>query len=122
MATVTITTPPSAQARPPRLLPAGLLFAGSLVPALFAVLPLTLKSSWYLQADENAPYLDTATVLWMLGMFAIGLAPFLAAAVALTSVLLTGASLARALQIAAGIAIAFGCLAFMAGMASSGGF
>jgi hypothetical protein len=91
------------------------------VPALIAVLPLTLKSSWYLQADENASYLDTPTVLWMLAMFVIGIAPFLVAAASLVSARLAGAPMAQALRVAAAMTFAVGCIAFLAGMISRGG-
>lgn len=87
------------------------LFVGALVPALVAVLPLTMGAAWYLSADENEPYLSKWRVIEMLAAFAIAVAPFLAAVVALVSVRVVGCSWARACRVAAGWTFGLGCLA-----------
>ena len=92
-----------------------------MVPGLLAVLPLTLGPAWYLSADENEPYLDGATVFWMLVVFTIALLPFLGAVVAVVSVRRAGGDWARACCIAAAWAFGFGCLAFVTAMVYGGG-
>lgn len=93
-----------------------LLLGGSLMPAALALLPLTMGPAWYLSADENEPYLTGARVVWMLTAFAIGLAPFLGAIVALLSVRCAGHGWAQACRIAATWALGLGCLAFTTAM------
>ena len=99
-----------------------LLLGVSLIPALLAVLPLTLGPAWYLSADENEAHLTGARVVWMLAIFSISLVPFVGAVVALLSVRFAGHDWAQACRVAAAWALGLGCLAFATGMVSGGGF
>ncbi len=99
-----------------------LLLVGSLVPGAVALLPLTMGPAWYLFADENQSYLTGARVIWMLTVFAIALAPFLGAVVALLSVRFVGRDWGLACRMASAWAFGLGCLAFLTAMAYGGGF
>ena len=99
-----------------------LLLVGSLVPGAVALLPLTMGPAWYLSADENQSYLTGARVIWMLTVFAIALAPFLGAVVALLSVRFVGRDWGLACRMASAWAFGLGCLAFLTAMAYGGGF
>lgn len=112
----------SAGGRPESTWRALLVLLGALIPALIAVLPLTLGPAWYLSADENEPFLTGGRVVWMLVAFTIAISPFLATAVSLFSARAAGQDWARACRIAAWWAFGFGCFAFVTGMAYSGGF
>ena len=68
---------PTKPSRLPSSWLAGLIFLGSLVPGLVALLPLTLGAGWYLSEPSNAPFLTVATVWWTLAEFSIAIAPFL---------------------------------------------
>jgi hypothetical protein len=63
-----------------------------------ALLPLTLGASWYLAADENR-FLTLGRVWSELVLFAVAVAPFLAAAVAFVSVLGVGGGWVRACRV-----------------------
>lgn len=115
----------SESARAPSAIPVWrsvLLFVLSLLPAGVAVLPLTMGAAWYLSAEENAPFLDEWRVLEMLTAFVVGIAPFLAAAVALVSVRAAGRGWATALKVAECWAFGLGGFAFVAAMLFGGGF
>lgn len=99
-----------------------LLLGASLIPAVIAVLPLTLGPAWYLSADENEPYLTSARVLWMLAAFTVALVPFAGAVVALLSVRFAGYNWAQACRVAAAWAFGLGCLAFVTAMVYGAGF
>ena len=85
-----------------------LLLVGSLVPGAVALLPLTMGPAWYLSADENQSYLTGARVIWMLTVFAIALAPFLGAVVALLSVRFVGRDWGLACRMASAWAFGLG--------------
>ena len=111
-----------ASGRPESSWRALLALLAALIPAFIAVLPLTLGPAWYLSADENEPFLTPGTGVWMLLVFTIAIAPFLAGAVSLFSARAAGQGWANACRIAAWWAFGFGCVAFVTGMAYSGGF
>lgn len=100
----------------------GLVFLGSLLPGLVALLPLTLGAGWYLAEDSNAPFLTEVTVWLTLAEFSIAIAPFLAAAVSLVSVGLVRRDLSLTLLVSAGWAGGLGLVAFVAAALSGGGF
>ena len=97
------------------------MLVGSTVPALVAVLPLTMGPAWYLSADENQPYLTAGTATWMLTVSAIALAPFIAVAVSLLSIRAVGQGWAKACRVAAAWAFGFGFLASVTAMFYGGG-
>lgn len=98
------------------------LLALSLLPALLAVLPLTMGPAWYLSADENEPYLSPGRVIWMLALVVIAAVPFVATAVALLSVKAVGETWVQACRVASRWALGLGLVAVLAAMASGGGF
>jgi hypothetical protein len=112
----------NADARPTKGWPSVLLLVGSLVPGAVALLPLAMGPAWYLSADENQPYLTGARVNWMLTVFAIALAPFLGAVVALLSVRFVGHGWGLACRTASAWAFGLGCLAVVTAMVYGGGF
>lgn len=101
---------------------AGLVFLGSLVPGLVALLPLTFGSSWYLADPGNAGFLSPGRVWFMLVLFSIAIAPFLAAAVSLVSVGLVRRDLSLSFRVSAAWAGGLGLIAVVAAARSSGGF
>ena len=98
------------------------LFVGSLVPGLVALLPLAMGASWYLADDGNARFLTPARVWYELVMFSVAVAPFLAAVVAFVSVLVVRRDWTKAFLVAGAWAGALGFVAFIAAAASAGGF
>ncbi|QWF21206.1 hypothetical protein KM427_20005 [Nocardioides sp. LMS-CY] len=99
-----------------------LLGAVSLGPALIAFLPLTMRSVWYLSAEQNQPFLSEGRVLWFLVSFTIAFAPFFGAIVALLSVRAAGRGWRGATQIAAWWACGLGLVALAAAGLGGGGF
>ena len=109
------------ESKPERTWLPPLLFLGALLPALVAVLPLTMGPVWYLTADENEPHLATATVLWMLVTFTVGVAPFVAGLVALLAGRASGATWSASCRLAAWWTLGLGCESFMwVGLYSAG--
>jgi hypothetical protein len=111
----------SPEQQPTRVWPAALLLMGSLVPALLAVLPLTMGPAWYLSAEENELYLTGGRVVWLLTVFAIALTPFSGVIVSLLSVRAVGRDWAQGCRIAAAWGFGLGCLAFGTAMVYAGG-
>ena len=105
-----------------RVWPAALLLLGCMTPAVLAALPLTMGPAWNLSAEENEPYLTGGRVVWLLSAFAIALAPFLGAVVALVSVRAVGRPWAQACRVAAAWGFGLGCLAFGTATVYGGGF
>lgn len=101
---------------------AGAIAAGASVPALLAVLPLTLGSIWYVAADENREFLTTGRAVWGLVLFSTGLLPFIAFAVALVTARVSGSSWAAALNLAAVWLGGLGLVACGAAVLGAGGF
>ena len=110
------------QSQAPRLWVSGLVFLVSLVLSLVAVFPLTLGAGGYLAADENAAFLTAGRVRFMLVLFAVALAPFLAAVVAFVSVLIVRRDVSMALLTASGWVAGLGVVAFLAAAVKSSGF
>jgi len=113
---------PTKPSRLPSSWLAGLVFLGSLVPGLLALLPLTLGAGWYLSEPSNAPFLTVATVWWTLAEFSIAIAPFLAATVSLVSVGFVRRDLSLSLLVSAAWAGGLGLVALFAAALSGGGF
>ena len=101
---------------------AGLIFLGSLLPGLIALLPLTMGAGWYLSEDSNAPFLSAGVVWLMLSEFSIAIAPFLAAVVSLVSVGRVRRDLSLSLLISAAWAGGLGLVACVVAALSGGGF
>jgi hypothetical protein len=117
-----VTAYPTKSSRLPSPWLAGLVFLGSLLPGLVALLPLTLGSSWYLADPSNARFLSPGRVWSMLVLFSIAIAPFLAAAVSLVSVGLVRRDLSLSFLVSAAWAGGLGLTAVVAAALSSGGF
>jgi hypothetical protein len=117
-----VTAYPAKPSRLPSPWLAGLVFLGSLLPGLIALLPLTMGAGWYLAEDSNAPFLTEVTVWLTLAEFSIAIAPFLAAGVSLVSVGLVRRDLSLSLLVSAAWAGGLGLLAFAAAALFSGGF
>ena len=117
-----MTAYPTKPSRLPSPWLAGLVFLGSLLPGLVALLPLTLGAGWYLAEDSNAPFLTEATVWLTMAEFSIAIAPFLAAAVSLVSVGLVRRDLSLSLLVSAAWAGGLGLVALVAAALSGGGF
>jgi len=113
---------PTKPSRMPNPWLAGLIFLGSLLPGLVALLPLTLGAGWYLAEPSNAPFLTVATVWLTLAEFSIAIAPFLAATVSLVSVGLVRRDLSLSLLVSAAWAGGLGLVALFAAALSGGGF
>jgi hypothetical protein len=113
---------PTEPSRLPNSWLAGLIFLGSLLPGLVALLPLTLGAGWYLAEPSNAPFLTQATVWLTLTEFSIAIAPFLAAIVSLVSVGLVRRDLSLSLLVSAAWAGGLGLVALLAAALSGGGF
>lgn len=113
---------PTKPSRLPNPWLAGLIFLGSLLPGLVALLPLTLGAGWYLAEPSNAPFLTEATVWLTLTEFSIAIAPFLAATVSLVSVGLVRRDLSLSLLVSAAWAGGLGLVALFAAALSGGGF
>lgn len=96
--------------------------AGASVPALLAVLPLTLGSTWYVAADENREFLSTGRAAWGFVLFLAGVLPFVAFTAALVTARLSGSSWPAALKLAAIWIAGLGLLACAAAMLGGGGF
>ena len=120
--TMCVVSHPVSSPRTRSLWRAGLLFLGSLLPALLAVLPLTLGAAWYLSDDGNTEFLTPGRVWFEVSLVAIAVAPFVAAVVSLASVLQAGRDLDKALRVASVWAFLFGWLALAAFAFSTGGF
>jgi len=117
-----VTVYPTKSSRLPSPWLAGLVFLGSLLPGLVALLPLTLGSSWYFADPSNARFLSPGRVWFMLVLFSIAMAPFLAAAVSLVSVGLVRRDLSLSFLVSAAWAGGLGLMAVVAAALSSGGF
>ncbi|GGB46604.1 hypothetical protein GCM10011492_42160 [Flexivirga endophytica] len=112
--------------RPPAVtgtpLGAGAIAAAASVPALIAVLPLTLGSTWYVAADENREFLTTGRAIWGFVLFSAGVLPFVAFVIALITARASGSRWPAALKLAAIWIAALGLIACGAAMLGGGGF